>query len=277
MLSFPALSPRVHVDDGEDVSHHDPDQALLNQGLLDGSPSHVPVGDGTRSPGGRPFHNDANSGSGRESDARNGPSVGNGSGSGKESDVRAMLNRNVPYTAPNSSSKGLLNEDEIDGLVNHIANAAGDVPTSTLIKPSVTLRQTSDGTIAEEAPMLLLVQQALYEAAGGGSEGADSEGLGDSPDVFGFNLPNHRPRVTMHAHSVSRCTVVMSLVLIFTYNDTFFSFPSFFSSFLTSSRDRCLRYPTRHRGQGASQMPLIPDTHLRFTIVCYLNWHNNNH
>ena len=30
-----------------------------------------------------------------------------------------------------------------------------------------------------------------------------SENLGESPDVFGFNLPNHRPRVALHTHSVS--------------------------------------------------------------------------
>ena len=30
-----------------------------------------------------------------------------------------------------------------------------------------------------------------------------SENLGESPDVFGFNLPNHRPRPALHTHSVS--------------------------------------------------------------------------
>ena len=197
----------MHVDD---VSHHDLDQGLLNQELLGTSPR----GDGTRSPGVRPsFHNDANSGSGKESDARNGQSSGIGSGSGKESDLRAIPNRIVPYTAPNSSNKGLLNEDsnkgllndeELDGPINTNANANGDVLTITPTKPALATRQGSSGTTTTgEAPMLFLVQQALLDAAGGESEGADSEGLGESPDVFGFNLPNHRPRVAMHTHSVS--------------------------------------------------------------------------
>ena len=192
----------MHIDEGHDVSQNDQDQELLvNHMFLDPSPS-PPCGDrnrdGARSTGRGTgtFHNDAGSGSGKESDPRNvRGSVGHGSGSGKESDLRPRPNRNVPYTVPNSSDKGLQIDDEVDGNVN----GGVDVLTTIPFKPD------SGGGIPpdDDAPMLLLVQQALSEAAGGGHDGVDSEDLGESPDVFGFNLPIHRPRVAMHTHSVS--------------------------------------------------------------------------
>ena len=294
---MPGASPRVHVDEGKDNSPHDHDNNdndnnnyynnnNQGQGILDA----LPGGDGTRSPG-RALHTDAGSGSGKESDPRNGRAFHTdpGSGSGKESDQRRRLDRVIPLTAQNSSKKDDHNDCENNGPVG----GSGGVVVTPVEHAPITRQVSADGFVSEsQSPMLLLVEQALLGTGagtgtgagagmglGGGSEWGDvSEGLGESPDVFGFNLPNHRPRVALHTHSVSerdepfpsRSKSIFNfahyllLLFLFRFSSCFFLFVCVFSP---SSRGRCPRYRIPCRGQAASQRSPTPDTPLLRKVV----------